>query len=81
MVEVALRKTCCHACVFPSCPRFRARLAYLRFELDFRRRGFFLNDSNFWCVQSSITHNVAVHVHVLWPVCTHTITFRIFWCP
>ena len=34
----------------------------------------FLNDSNFWCVQSSITHTVAVHVHVLWPVCTHTIS-------
>ena len=40
----------------------------------------FLNDSNFWCVQSSITHNVAVHVHVLWPVCTHTIPFRMLWC-
>ena len=32
---------------------------------------FFLNDSNFWCVHSSITHNVAVHVLVLWLVCTH----------
>ena len=30
----------------------------------------FLNDSNLWCVQSSTTHNVAVYVHVLWPVCT-----------
>ena len=39
-----------------------------RFEFDFRRCGifYFLNDSNFWCVQSSITHNVAVHVPVLW---------------
>ena len=39
------------------------------------------NDSNFWCIQSSITHNVAVHVHVLRPVCTHTIPFRMLWCP
>ena len=42
---------------------------------------FFLNDSNFWCVQSSITQNVSVHVHVLWLVCTHTIPFRMLWCP
>ena len=41
---------------------------------------FFLNDSNFWCVQSSITQNVAVHVPVLWPVCAHTISFRMLWC-
>ena len=53
-----------------------------RFEFDFRRRGiFFWDDSNFWCVQSSITHNVAVHVLVLWPVCTHAIPFRILWRP
>ena len=31
-------------------------------------RIFFLNDSIFWCVQSSTTNNVTVHVHVLWPV-------------
>ena len=24
------------------------------------------NDSNFWCVRGSSTHNVTVHVHVLW---------------
>ena len=30
-----------------------------RFEFEFRRReNFFLNDSNFWCVQSSITHTI-----------------------
>ena len=29
-----------------------------RLEFDVQRRGFFLDDSNFWCVQSSITHNV-----------------------
>ena len=28
----------------------------------------------FWCVQSSITHNVVVNVHVLWPVCIHSIS-------
>ena len=49
-------------------------------EFDFRRCRalLFLKDSNFWCVQSLITHNVAVHVHVLWPVCTHTNPFRTF---
>ena len=48
-----------------------------RFEFDFLRREiFFFNDSNFWCVQSSITHNVAVHVPVLWPVCAHKIPFQ-----
>ena len=52
-----------------------------RFEFDVRRCGFFLNDSNFWCVQSSITHNEAVHVPVLWPVCAHTIPFRMLLCP
>ena len=43
-------------------------------------RKIFLNHSNFWCVQSSITLTVAVHVHVLWLVCTHTIPFRMLWC-
>ena len=52
-----------------------------RFEFDVRRCGFFLNDSNFWCVQSSNTHNVAVHVLVLWLVCAHRIPFRMLWCP
>ena len=53
-----------------------------RLEFDFLRREiFFLNDSIFWCVQSSITHNVAVYVPVLWPVCAHTIAFRILWRP
>ena len=45
--------------------RFRFFLDLIgRFEFDLRRRGFFLNDSNFWCVRGSITHNV-VHGHVL----------------
>ena len=58
--------------------RFRGFLELIsRFEFVVRRRGnFFLKDSNFWCVQSSTIHNVAVHVQVLWPVCTHTIPFR-----
>ena len=43
-----------------------------RFEFEFCRRGnYFLKDSNFWCV----------HVHVLWPVCTHAIPFRMLWLP
>ena len=53
-----------------------------RFELEFRRRGnYFLKDSNFWCVQSSITHNAAVHVPVLFPVCAHRIPIRMLWRP
>ena len=72
---------------FYSCPnkfeRIRGFLELIsRFEFDFlRRENFLLNDSNFWCVQSSITHNVALHVHVLRPVCTHTIPIRMLWCP
>ena len=62
--------------------RFRGVLEFIsRIEFEFRRCGFFLKDSNFWCVQSSITHNVALHVHVLRPVCTHTIPFRMLWRP
>ena len=61
--------------------RFRGFLELIsRFEFEFRRCDIFFNDSNFWCVQSSITHNVAVNVHVLWPVCSHTIPFRML-CP
>ena len=62
--------------------RFRGFLEIIsRFEFDFLRRDFFFfNDSNFWCVQSSITNNVAVHVPVLWPVCAHTIPIRMLWC-
>ena len=49
--------------------RFRVVLQLIsRFEFDFRRCGFFFERFDFWCVQSSITHNVAVHVHVLWPL-------------
>ena len=63
--------------------RFRGFLELIsRFEFEFcRRENFFLNDSNFWCVQSSNTHNVAVHVHVLWPVCAHAIPLRMLWLP
>ena len=63
--------------------RFRVVLElFSRFQFDLRRCGiFFLNDSIIWCVRSSITHNVAVHVHVLWPVCTHTTPFRMLWRP
>ena len=50
---------------------------FSRFEFDFRRRGFFLSDSNSWVVRGSVTHNVAVHVIVLWPLCTHTIPIRL----
>ena len=33
------------------------------------------------CSKFSDTHHVAVNVHVLWPVCTHTIPIRMLWCP
>ena len=32
------------------------------------------------CSKFNYTHNVAVHVHVLRPVCTHTVPFRMLWC-
>ena len=57
---------------------FFLELIGIRFSLS---RKIFLHDSNFWCVQSSTTCNETVHVHVLWPVSTHTITFRMLWCP
>ena len=51
-----------------------------RFEFEFRRCGIFLEGFEFFVFQSSTTSNVAVHVPVLWPVCAHTITFRMLWC-
>ena len=42
---------------------------------------FVSDDSNFWCVRGSITCNETVDVHVLWPVCTDTIPFRMLLCP
>ena len=53
-----------------------------RFEFEFCRCvNYFFEGFEFFGVQSSITHNVAVHVPVLWPVCAHTIPFRMLWCP
>ena len=34
-------------------------------------RKIFLMIRILWCVRGSITRNETVHVHVLWPVCTH----------
>ena len=42
---------------------------------------FFSDDSNFWCVRESNACNETVHVHVLWPVRTHTIPFRMLFRP
>ena len=54
----------------------------IRIRISSSRKLYFLKDSNFWCVQSSITHTMwAVNMHVLWPVCAHTIPFRMLWCP
>ena len=33
------------------------------------------------CSKFNHTHHVAVHVHVLWLVCAHTIPFRMLWRP
>ena len=53
-----------------------------RFEFDFHRRGNFSSERfELFGVQSSITCNETAHVHVLWPVCTNTIPFRMLWCP
>ena len=71
--EPPTRRCGCQSC--DHLPRARSR-----FEFDFRQCDF-LKDSNFWCVQSSITCNENVHVHVLWPVCTHAIPCRMLWCP
>ena len=53
-----------------------------RFEFDFRRRGNYLFEGFEFLVCSKVnhTHHVAVNVHVLWPVCTHTIPCRMLWC-
>ena len=63
--------------------RFRVVLELIsRLEFDFRRRGIFFERFDFLvCSKFNHTHNVAVHVHVLWPVCTHTIPFRMLWRP
>ena len=58
--------------------RFRGVLELIsRFEMDVRRCGFFFERFEFLvCSKFNHTHNVAVHVHVLWPVCTHTTPSR-----
>ena len=63
--------------------RFRVFLELInRFEFEFRRRGFFFERFEFLvCFKVNHTHHVAVHVHVLWLVCAHTIPFRMLWCP
>ena len=80
-----VQRTMEHFCHIPcgriNCERFRGFLELIsRFEFDFCRCGnyIFMNDSNFGCVQSSITRNVAVHVPVLWLVCAHAIPSRMF---
>ena len=56
-------------------------LVFQQIRIRFSSSRIFSGHSKFWCVQSSITHHVAVYVPVLWPVCTHTITFRMLWLP
>ena len=63
--------------------RFRGVLELIgRFEFDFRSREFFFERFEFLvCSKFNHTHNVAVHVPVLWPVCAHTIPIRMLWRP
>ena len=52
-----------------------------KLEFEFRWCGnLFCTIPIFACVRCSITHNVIVHVLVLWLVCTHTIPFRMLLC-
>ena len=62
--------------------RFRGFLELIsRFEFDFLHRDFFFERFEFLvCSKFNHTHHVAVHVPVLWPVCAHTIPFRMLWC-
>ena len=63
--------------------RFRGFLELIsRFEFDFlRRENYFFERFEFLvCSKFNHTHHVAVHVPVLWPVCAHTIPFRMLWC-
>ena len=63
--------------------RFRVFLELMtRFEFEFRRRGNFFEGFEFLvCSKFNHTHHLAVNVHVLWPVCTHTIPLRMLLCP
>ena len=63
--------------------RFRESLELIsRFEFEFRRGGNFFEGFEFLvCSKFNHTHHAVVHVHVLWPVCTHTIPFRMLWRP
>ena len=63
--------------------RFRGFLELIsRFEFDFlRRENYFFERFEFLvCSKFNHTHHVAVHVPLLWPVCAHTIPFRMLWC-
>ena len=64
--------------------RFREFLELIgRFELDFRRRGFFFFFERFeFLVCSKFNDTQCGRAwHVLWPVYTHTIPFRMLWRP
>ena len=53
-----------------------------RFEVEFRRCGFFFEGFEFLvCSMFNHMHIETVHVRVLRPVCTHTIPIRMLWRP
>ena len=92
VLEVTLQTCCADACSFShgihssaenQFERFRGFLELIsRFEFEFCRRGFFFEGFEFLvCSKFNHTHHVAVNVHVLWPVCTHTIPSRMLLCP
>ena len=48
----------------------------IRIRFSSSRKVYFLNDSNLWCVQSSITHNVAVHCQDASHMCCSTTQWK-----
>ena len=67
---------------FGTLLRFREFLELIdRFEFDFRRCDIFFERFEFLVCFKSVHVPVAAHVPVLWPVSTHTITFRMLLCP
>ena len=75
--------TCTHVPLKTNSNDFRSFLELIsRFEFEFRRSRkllFFERFEFLVCSKFNHTHHVAVHVHVLWPVCTHTIPIPKLW--
>ena len=78
-------RTCCKKNVLFGRKRFERFRVFLklisRFKFEFRRCGFFFWRIRIFGVLKVQSHNVAVHVLVLWPVCDHAIPVRMLLCP